>query len=171
MSITVEVENPQTFDAELLADIVSAATIGDILQRLDEGIGADDEAMKPYSDGYAAKLKREGRSTTVDLTYTGLMKSQIRELSRETLNASSDGVALAVRITFGVGGAGNRNNIAAYNQNIRRWFGLSPKGEKRVGAAIQAGASASRHSTARKGGVVRTRDASGRFLRRQVGDP
>lgn len=171
MSITVEVENPQTFDAELLADIVSAATIGDILQRLDEGIGADDEEMDEYSKGYTAKLKRENRSTVVDLAYSSLMKGQIQELSRETVSASADGVALAVRITFGVGGANNRNNIAAYNQARRNWFGLSPKGEKRVGAAIQAGASASRHSTARKGGVVRARDASGRFLRRQVGDP
>lgn len=171
MSITVEVENPQTFDAELLADIVSAATIGDILQRLDEGIGADDQPMAPYSEGYRRKLQREGRSTTVDLTYTGTMKSQIRELQREITATSSDGAATAVRLTFGVGGAMNRNNIAAYNQNLRRWFGLSPQGEKRVAAAIQAGANASRHSTARKGGVVRARDAQGRFLRKTLGDP
>lgn len=165
MGVTIEGDPPLTFDAELLADIISAATIGDIIERVSKGLGADDEKMKPYSKSYLAKLKREGRSPNVDLHYSGLMLSQVREVSRTVVKRDQHGTATHVRLTFGVGNAGNRAAIAAYNHDRRPWFYLSPKGEDRVQEAVGDGVRVSRHTSAKTKGIVRRRGAGGRFLK------
>lgn len=51
--------------AELAATIVQART--------GRGVDADGEAFAPYSEGYAERRKKKGRSERPDLTYTGRM--------------------------------------------------------------------------------------------------
>lgn len=120
-----------TVAAGKIADVVAVAAVGAIVNRMHDGIGVNDQKMRVYSRAYLAELMRKGEDTKVDHRRSGLMLSQVRELSR-TADASGEVVTLRI----GVGTAGDRNLIAAYLQKLRRWFGLSVSDRKIVKAAI-----------------------------------
>lgn len=146
-NVSVTISNPLTFDADAMCDVISPAVVGEIVGRMDDGIGLNDERMRPYSASYLAKLKRDGEDTKVDHRVTGLMLSQVQEKDRSVLEVDAKGVPVVVELTFGVGSGGNRNNIAAFLQTIRPWFGISPAGAKRVADALQTGKTLNRRST------------------------
>lgn len=166
-NVTIKIKNTVSFDAEAAADIITTAAVGAIINRMEDGIGVDDARMRDYSPAYKKRLIKEGEDTKVDHRRTGLMLSQVGVLSRETVERDAAGVPVRVEMTFGVTGAGNRNTIAAVNQTLRPWFGLSLNDLRLIDEALEGGSPASpRSSTARSGGVVRQRDAQGRFLKR-----
>lgn len=163
MAMTKKFE-PIQVDADAMCDVITTAVLGDIISRMDDGIGLNDEKMAPYSQSYLAKLKRDGEDTKVDHRVTGLMLSQMRESERQVLERSKDGTPTLVEVTFSVGSGGNRNNIAAFLQTIRPWFGISPNGITRVNDALVAMA------TTETAGPVkrvdgRTRDSKGRWVK------
>lgn len=163
MGITKKFE-PISFDADAMCDVITTAVLGDILSRMDDGIGLNDEKMKPYSDSYLAKLRRDGEDTKVDHRVTGLMLSQMRESERQVLERGKEGTATLVEVTFSVGSGGNRNNIAAFLQTIRPWFGISPSGVGRVQDALLATTTEKKNLPV-KVPQGRTRDAKGRWVK------
>jgi hypothetical protein len=164
-NVTIKISNEVVFDANDAADVMSPAIVGDIINRMDDGIGLDDGKMRDYSKSYKRKLERMGEDTKVDHRVTGLMLSQVKEIDRSVDARDENGVPTRVTMTFGVDGGGNRNNIAAFLQALRPWFGLSRKGQDRVAEALTGERAPSRRST-RKGSFPRLRDAAGRFLKR-----
>lgn len=160
MGVTIRIKNDVTFDAEAAADIIVAAVIGDIINRMEDGIGLNDEKMRPYSPGYRKRLERMGEDTKVDHRVTGLMLSQIMETARVVEERDKDGIATRVTMTFGVGGGGNRNNIAAFLQTLRPWFGMSPQGEIRVAEALAGSRPPDRSTTRRREFPARAKGAS-----------
>ncbi len=175
-NVSVTISNPLTFDADAMCDVISPAVIGEIVGRMDDGIGLNDERMKPYSASYLAKLKRDGEDTKVDHRVTGLMLSQVQEKDRAVLEVDAKGVPIVVELTFGVGSGSNRNNIAAFLQTIRPWFGISPAGAVRIAAALGTAEATRQKDTSRRRDSAgrflpsqpdgRARDAQGRFLKR-----
>lgn len=127
--VTIRKTGTITVDTAAIADVVVAAAVGAIVNRQHDSKGLNDERMRAYSKGYTAELLRANESTVVDHRRTGLMLSQVGEVSR-----TKAGDVITVRI--GVGTAGDRNLIAAILHRLRRWFGLSPNDRKLVRQAI-----------------------------------
>lgn len=166
-NITIKISNTVSFDAEHAADIITTAAVGAILNRMEDGIGVDDERMRDYSKSYKRHLEKIGEDTKVDHRRSGLMLSQVGILNRETVERDAAGVPVRVDMTFGVTGAGNRNTIAAVNQTLRPWFGLSPRDMQTVNEALTGESPPDPRKTTKRGaGVIRQRDAQGRLLRR-----
>lgn len=117
-------------DAGKAADVIAAAAVGAVVSRQHDGQDVNDRAFKAYSVSYLAQLLREGEATNVDHRRTGLMLSQVAEVQRRPMGTGR------VRVTIGIGSAGNRNLIGAYLQRLRKWFGLSPSDRKEVRAAL-----------------------------------
>lgn len=163
MAMTKKFE-PIQFDADAACDVITTTVLGDILSRMEDGIGLNDEKMADYSDSYLAQLRRANEDTKVDHRRKGLMLSQMRESERQVLERSKDGTPTLVEVTFSIGSGDNRNNIAAYLQKLRPWFGISPRGIDSVNEALVESA------TTETAGPVkrvdgRTRDSKGRWVK------
>jgi hypothetical protein len=163
MGITKKFE-PISFDADAMCDVITTSVLGNILSRMDDGVGLNDEKMADYSDSYIAQLKRANEDTKVDHRRKGLMLSQMRESERQVLERGKEGTPTYVEVTFSIGSGGNRNNIAAFLQTIRPWFGISPNDVNRVSEALVA-TTTEKKTLPVKQPEGRTRDARGRWLK------
>jgi hypothetical protein len=140
-SITLKTSGHLDVDVEAITNVVSAAAVGHVKNRMEDGLDNRDKPMKAYSAGYRRWLQKKGEDLKVDHRVTGKMLEQLREMKRER---SSDGKL--VTVTVGVAPGGNRNLIAAYLQEIRAWLGISPRGQKSIAKLIQATRNAIKNS-------------------------
>lgn len=79
-------------------DWLAAQAIGMIQRRASKGIALDGSKMKPYSLSYLRQLVRMGEGTNVDLTVSGAMLADFREVARKI-----DGAYASVTIGPGTG--------------------------------------------------------------------
>jgi hypothetical protein len=109
-----------------LASGVEAIVVGHIVERTSDGIDIHGRAFKPYSQEHSLVRRLSGRSANpVQLIWSGKMLNSVAALARQVVGTS-------MTITFGVKPRDERNLIAAYQQRTRRWFGLSPDGNREL---------------------------------------
>lgn len=121
--------------AVALIDMLGAVAIGRIIMRTDDSIDVDGGALAPYSARYGRKRVKSGRNLEVQLIWSGKMINAIEVLSK-------DGGQRRAVVRIGVGARDNRNNIAAWLQKRRKWFGLSKADRKVLVAFARANAKA-----------------------------
>lgn len=83
MGVTVTRKGkPIALDTSKVLDWLASQAIGMIQRRTAKGIDLNGAPMKAYSLSYARQLVRMGEDLDVDLTVTGAMLADFRELSR-----------------------------------------------------------------------------------------
>jgi hypothetical protein len=141
-------------DIAKLAELIASLVIGHIRERVETGIDVDGKPMMPYSDEYQEARNALGRNTTpVDLTMTGGMINSVAVVER-TPDSITIGVGTGTSRQVRPPTKGNRrkrrgerrgpphNLLAKWHQNgegnnpRRRWFGVSPKGDREIRAEV-----------------------------------
>ena len=135
MSVTIRRSGTIVVDTVAIAKAAATAAIGQIISRMEDGIGLNDTKMRGYSLGYLAELRRRKEDLRADHRRTGLMLSQIKVMSFENF-ANAAGDVVRVKVTIGVGSAKDRNLIASYNQLLRPWFGVSRNDAKAINKTV-----------------------------------
>lgn len=134
MSVTIRNGiNIQQLKEELVTQLRSKLeseleiTAGEIVARTQSGKEITGSSFKPYSKGYAKYKAKKGRSTSVDLTFTGKMLGAI------TSRVYEQGKNLIGKIFFS---SSDEAKKAGYNQQDRKFFGLSTAQKQAITKAL-----------------------------------
>lgn len=127
--VTVQVKGKESrIDVVVLADIISPLVVGHIIERNDSSMDTRDRPFRRYSTAYYNLLLAEGESTVVDHRRKSNLMSSVRETERRRIGRDT------MRVRWGV--SPSMTVIAVKLQSMRRWFGVSPKGDAAIGRAI-----------------------------------
>lgn len=104
--------------------IIMQDLVSDIKIRTDQGRDADGAGFKPFSDSYAKRLKKLGRSTRPTLRFSGQMIDSIQSKIERTANAI---IGIIYALPGRVNRYGNATNtdLIRYNNETRNFFALS----------------------------------------------
>ena len=133
-----------------IAELIASLVIGHIRERVGQGLDIDGRRMLPYSDEYREARNALGRNgAPVDLTMTGGLLGAVQVVERTT-SSITVGVGTGTSRQVRPPTKGNRrkrrgerrgpphNLVARWHQNgegnnpRRRWFGVSPKGDREI---------------------------------------
>jgi hypothetical protein len=107
---------------EALAEMATAQIVL-IQRRAEKGIGLDDAPMSAYSAAYARLKAKSGRSAAErNLTWSG---SMLRAIVVDQVGRDDRGFFAEIKFA-----TQKQAQIAAYNQGIAPWFGVSPSDQK-----------------------------------------
>lgn len=110
--------------AEIVANVGAQTAVTSLKERVFEGKGIEDKAMrykgKIYSKKYSAFRHEKGRTTDKrDLTMTGQMLKAVH--AKDAIRTATGATAIVT-----VGGGGHVKKKALNNQFLTPWFGISP---------------------------------------------
>jgi hypothetical protein len=107
---------------EALAEMATTQ-IALIQIRAEKGVGLDDAPMPAYSAAYARIKAKAGRSAAErNLTWSG---SMLRAIVVDRVARDENGLFAEIKFA-----TQEQAQIAAYNQGIAPWFGVSPSDQK-----------------------------------------
>jgi hypothetical protein len=147
---------PRRVDVEALLRLIASLVVGHIRERTGKGLDVDDKPFKPYSEDYAADRAALGRNTSpVTMLMTGGMVGSVGIVDED---ADSVTIGLGTgtspqlspptrtrrRKTTGKRGPphnllGRWHQEGQGNNPKRRWFGVSPRGDKAIRRQVQDG--------------------------------
>ena len=94
-----------------------------IRTKTQKGIDRNDVRFEPYSEGYLKRLRREGKSTSVDLFYTGRMLGSLgtKKTGKHKVSINFTNAEMRQRALF--------NQVMMGDKN-REFFGFNNRTEK-----------------------------------------
>lgn len=141
---------PPRVNVAKIMELVASLVVGHIRERCEDGLDIEDRIFLPYSDGYADTRAALGRNTAIpDMLMTGGLLGAVQVVER-TADSVTIGVGTGTSKQLRAPTTRNRrkragekrgpphNLLGKWHQEgtgknkKRRWFGVSPRGDKEI---------------------------------------